>query len=237
MSALPARNDDMSFVDIAFSGEALRCDHSGVLYLPDHDTLVVSDLHLEKGAAFARRAMLLPPQDTAATLARLGAAIARHAPARVISLGDSFHDGVGAAHMPQMFRDSLLALMAGRDWIWIAGNHDPQPPSGLPGETVAEYRLGNLVFRHEPRSGPVDGEVAGHHHPAARVVVRGHAVRRACFVEDGNRFVMPAFGALTGAVDIASPALARLFDWTRINAYLIGRERIYAMPGRVICRR
>jgi DNA ligase-associated metallophosphoesterase len=237
MTALRFEQNTPTHVEIAFCGERLWCDYSGVLYLPDHDTLVVSDLHLEKGAAFARRNMLLPPWDTAATLGRLGAALARHEPARVISLGDSFHDGQGAAHMPGEFRDSLAALMNRREWIWIAGNHDPDPPQGLLGETVDEFALGRLVFRHQPRACPVNGEISGHLHPAARVVLRGQTVRRACFVEDGRRLVMPAFGALTGAVDIATPALARLFDWTRINAYFIGQQRIYAMPGRTLCRR
>lgn len=232
-----ARRSEGKTATIEVAGAALLFDRAGAVYWPDEDTLIVADLHLEKGSSLAGRGLLVPPYDSAATLAALGRLIAGYRPRRVIALGDSFHDGEGPDRLDDGAVTLLAGLMCGCDWIWIAGNHDPQPPSGLPGETVAEYRLGNLVFRHEPRSGPVDGEVAGHHHPAARVVVRGHAVRRACFVEDGNRFVMPAFGALTGAVDIASPALARLFDWTRINAYLIGRERIYAMPGRVICRR
>ena len=58
-------------VDTEVNGTAVTCDRSGVLYVPGSNALVVSDLHLEKGAAFARRGMLLPPYDTAATLARL----------------------------------------------------------------------------------------------------------------------------------------------------------------------
>lgn len=237
MTAALAEPIDTSGAAIVFAGERLLCDASGVLFLPDRRTLVVSDLHLEKGAAFARRRMHLPPWDTAATLARLSAALDRFAPARVISLGDSFHDGEGASAMPDVFRAALAAMMRGREWIWIAGNHDPDPPGGLDGETTDEVSLGALRFRHEPIAGRVAGEVAGHLHPAARVVLRGHSVRRACFVEDGNRLVMPAFGAYTGAVDIAAPHAARLFDWTRLTAYMLGRDRIYPMPGKHLSRR
>lgn len=228
---------DHGRAEFAFAGVQVACDHSGVLHLPQFDTLVVSDLHLEKGAAFARRRLLLPPWDTAATLARLAAAIARYNPVRIVSLGDSFHDGGGAAAMPEMFRASLLALMAGREWIWIAGNHDPLHPADLPGETMDAFALAGLVFRHEPSPRPRPGEISGHIHPAATVVLRGQAVRRACFVEDGVRLVMPAFGAFTGAADISAPRTAGLFDWTRLNAYLLGKDRIYAMPGRMLARR
>ena len=106
-------------VELNVNGAAVVCDRSGVLWLPGSATLVVSDLHLEKGAAFARRGMLLPPYDTAATLARLGAAIAGYAPRLVISLGDSFHDRSGSAHLPECYREQLRSLQRGRDWIWI----------------------------------------------------------------------------------------------------------------------
>ncbi len=117
---------------IAIAGERVVCDPRGVLYMPDMELLVVSDLHLEKGSSLARRGSLLPPYDTAATLHRLHAVIADFAPKRVISLGDSFHDGEGASRLPEIFRSRLEVLMEGRDWYWVAGNHDPSPPDGLP---------------------------------------------------------------------------------------------------------
>src|SRR5262249_27287872 len=64
-------------------GTGLVLDLAGVAYWPDESMLAVADLHLEKGSSFAARGMLLPPYDTAATLARLGRTIARHAPRMV----------------------------------------------------------------------------------------------------------------------------------------------------------
>ena len=40
---------------------ALVPDLSGALWLPEERTLVVADLHLEKGSAFAARGVFLPP--------------------------------------------------------------------------------------------------------------------------------------------------------------------------------
>jgi metallophosphoesterase superfamily enzyme len=82
---------------LAVAGATLVADCAGALYWPDESLLVVADLHLEKGSAFAARGVLLPPYDTAATLARLAMLIERYAPRLVIALGDSFHDGGGPA--------------------------------------------------------------------------------------------------------------------------------------------
>jgi uncharacterized protein len=75
--------------ETSLAGTACALDLSGALYLPDEDTLVVADLHLEKGSSFARRGSLLPPYDTRATLAILAAATARYTPRRIVALGDS----------------------------------------------------------------------------------------------------------------------------------------------------
>lgn len=216
-------------VDVAVNGTAVTCDRSGVLWLPDSGALVVSDLHLEKGAAHARRGMLLPPYDTAATLARLAVAIARYNPRLVISLGDSFHDRTGSKHLPDNYRDDLIALQRGREWSWIEGNHDPERPSGLEGGWCSELHVETLVFRHEPKYSMADGEVAGHLHPVARVVRRGKGVRRPCFASDGKRMLMPAFGSTTGGLELRHSAMRGLFDQKALVAHLLGRERIYSV--------
>ncbi len=222
--------------EIEIAGERAVCDQHGVLYFPELDLLAVSDLHLEKGAAYARRGSFVPPYDTAATLHRLQVVVAHYDPGMVISLGDSFHDGKGAAHMPDRFREQLTALMNGRDWFWVAGNHDPDAPEGLPGETVKELAIGNLVFRHEPSAVPVAGEIAGHLHPCARIVQRGRSVRRRCFASDGSRLIMPAFGSYTGSLNVLDRAYAGLFSWEAFMAYLLGARRIYPIAGSMLRR-
>jgi uncharacterized protein len=219
---------------ILIAGERVVCDRRGVLFAPELELLVVSDLHLEKGSSYARRGALLPPYDTATTLQHLAAVIDQYRPRRVISLGDSFHDGEGAARLPEIFRQALETLMAGRDWFWVAGNHDPQAPAGLPGETVSEIHVGGLSFRHEPSAIPVEGEIAGHLHPCARIVQRGRSVRRRCFASDGSRIVMPAFGAYTGSLNVLDRAYHGLFDWEKFRAYMLGSNRIFSIAGAML---
>ena len=230
------RRTDCPGVEMQLAGGTVVCDPSGVLYAPCERLLVVSDLHLEKGAAFARRGMMLPPYDTAATLSLLGAALDRYDPARVICLGDSFHDRHGAAFMPAMFREVLARLMTGRDWIWIVGNHDPEPPAFVGGETHETFGVGPWTFRHEPSPALRVGEVAGHLHPVAQVSAGGRSSRSACFASDGDRMIMPSFGVTTGGLNVLDRAFHGLFDPVRAKAYVIGLTQIYPIPFRSLCR-
>jgi hypothetical protein len=220
--------------EISVAGEAALCDRRGALYFPALDLLAVSDLHLEKGSSLARRGMLLPPYDTAATLLRLQAVIDHYRPRTVVSLGDSFHDGEGASRLPSAMRLDLSALMAGRDWFWVSGNHDPGPPAGLPGDTVEMLSVGRLTFRHEPTRKSPPGEIAGHLHPCARIVQRGRSVRRRCFASDGERIVMPAFGAYTGSLNVLDRAYAGLFKPEGLMAYMIGASKVFSIAGAML---
>jgi DNA ligase-associated metallophosphoesterase len=219
---------------IRIAGEAALADRRGALFVPAHRLLVVSDLHLEKGSSLARRGKLIPPYDSAATLALLGAVVAEYRPAAVVSLGDSFHDTGGAERLHSSLRTQLEALMTGRDWFWIAGNHDPDLPAGLPGNAVRELAVGALVFRHEPSPEAAPGEVAGHLHPCARIVQRGRSVRRRCFASDGSRMVMPAFGAYTRSLNVLDRAYAGLFRRERLTAYMVGADRVFTIPGALL---
>src|SRR4051812_22698937 len=118
---------------VTIAGVTMLADLSGALFWQDERLLVVSDLHLEKGSNYATRGVLLPPYDTAATLSRLAAVIARHDPRTVIALGDSFHDRDAHDRLSEPDRDAITALQVRRDWIWIAGNHDPALPDDLGG--------------------------------------------------------------------------------------------------------
>ncbi len=199
-----ARVSKVAIADVTF-----LADLSGALFWQEQRLLVVSDLHLEKGSSFAARGVLLPPYDTVATLSRLAAVIARHDPRMVIALGDSFHDRDAHERLSAPDREALSAMQARRDWIWIAGNHDPALPSDLGGVVANEVAIGNIMFRHEPTG--ASGEIAGHLHPKARIATRGRAMERRCFACDGERAVMPAFGAYTGGLSIRDPAFAKIF--------------------------
>jgi uncharacterized protein len=216
---------------LLLAGVTLLADPAGALYWPDEKLLVVADLHLEKGSAFAKRGVLLPPYDTATTLARLFRLIERYAPRLLIALGDSFHDDDGPVRMAGADRAALAALQHGRDWVWIDGNHDPDLAGGIGGDFADVLALGPLTFRHEPSGDGCDGEVAGHLHPVARVAQRGRAVSRRCFAGDDRRLVMPAFGAYAGGLNVRDRAIFSLFGTLAFTAHMLGSSRLYALTA------
>ncbi|CAN7340170.1 ligase-associated DNA damage response endonuclease PdeM [Brevundimonas sp. LjRoot202] len=218
---------------VSIEGEPCVLRRSGALWVLNHRTLIAADLHLEKGSAFAARGQMLPPYDSRATLDRLEAEIDALQPAAVVLLGDSFHDSKSIGRMAADDKARLDRLAAGRDWIWLEGNHDIAALAGsldtLTGEVVETLSLGSLRLIHEPRPGDRPGEIAGHLHPAARVAAYGRGVRRSCFVTDGRRAILPAFGAFTGGLDVRDPAIAGLFGDPPMAAAL-GKDRVHALP-------
>jgi DNA ligase-associated metallophosphoesterase len=217
---------------IDVNGETLLLDACGAAFARAHGTLIFSDLHFEKGSSYARGRQFLPPYDTASTLLRMARAIDRHRPSRVIALGDSFHDANAADRLGPEERGMLEAMGGLAAFVWITGNHDPHPPAWLGGEIAETWRMGGLVFRHEPRAELEPGEVAGHLHPCASVAKWGRSVRRRCFVSDGLRLVLPSFGAYTGGLDVGEAAISSLFAGP-FHAYMLGQSRVYAIPRRV----
>ena len=217
--------------EIAVAGTALFADFAGAIFWPEQSLLAVADLHLEKGSSFAKKGVLLPPYDTAATLASLARVLAHYQPRVVVALGDSFHDGDGPARIADEDRAELKRLQRGRDWIWIAGNHDPSPAQDIGGSFADMLAVDTLVFRHEPSPQGTECEIAGHLHPLARVSRRGRSVSRRCFASDGKRLVMPAFGAYAGGLNVRHRAFRQVFGTLAFTAHMLGDSRLYAVAA------
>lgn len=208
-------------------------DLSGALWLPDERTLVVADLHLEKGSAYAARGIFLPPYDSTATLTALAAAILRHAPLRVIALGDSFHDREAETRISERDLATLRRLQAGRDWLWVTGNHDPQISLMMGGDMADSIDLAGVTLRHEPDACEIGFEIAGHLHPAAKVRMRGRALRRRCFALSARRCVMPAMGAYAGGLNLRDAAFRPLLG-QGFSAHLLGDARLFRIDPRLL---
>ncbi|MCQ9155601.1 ligase-associated DNA damage response endonuclease PdeM [Acidomonas methanolica] len=218
----------MNTAPLVLGGARLLLDPSGALFWPEESLLVVADLHLEKGTAFDRHGLILPPWDSVETLAALEDAIERHAPARLLALGDSFHDAGGWARLDRTLKARLLAIAAQVETVWLSGNHDPEPNPELPGHRAMIASAGPFVFRHEASVDRADEqiEISGHFHPKARMRLRGQLIARACFIADKRRVILPAFGAYTGGLDVSDPAIAGLFP-RGATIFMRGRHNVY----------
>ena len=200
-----------SSIPIIFAGLALTLDHSGAAWLSAERTLIVSDLHLEKGSNAAARGRLIPALDSHDTLARLRPVVEAYQPARVVCLGDSFHDGRAGERMAEADRRALAWLCASvKEWVWIGGNHDPEAPEFCDGERRGDLRIEGVILHHEPNAVRVTPEIAGHFHPKASVPAAGRRFSGRCFCISDDLLIMPAFGAYTGGLNCGAHELRSL---------------------------
>jgi DNA ligase-associated metallophosphoesterase len=221
---------------ISMCGKSLIADSTGAIYWPAEAALLVADLHLEKASAGARRGALLPPYDTRETLIRLAEAIDRYQPRRVIALGDSFHDAGAAQRIGADDLERLKILQEDREWIWLSGNHDRGIAAQFGGRIGDEIKLAGITLRHEPLRVAATHEIAGHMHPAAKLSLYGTSIRRPCFVGNGRRIIMPAFGAFTGGLNVLDDAFLPLFGNGGMAVWMLGQEGPYAVASRLLSR-
>ncbi len=213
-------------VPFSFAGQELRLVQGRALFWPRENALLVADLHLEKASFFAGHGQMLPPYDSRETLERLAMAVRETGARRVFCLGDNFHDAHGAVRLEPYAAGMLAALERALDWVWIAGNHD-----GAGGAVLNELAIGGLMLRHRARPGEHRPELSGHFHPRLNVSVRGRRIARPCAVRSEHRLILPAFGALTGGMDAASPEiLAAMQPAAMIDALASARGKLVEYP-------
>lgn len=208
---------------INVAGESVHLRSAGTLWVPQFSTLVVADLHLEKGSAYAMGGQLLPPYDTRDTLERLATEIRTLNPQRLVLLGDSLHDMDAVNRVARDDAHAIRQLARSLELKWISGNHDPDGGAPFGGQSVETLNLGRLKLCHEPKSGEAFGEVAGHLHPCAKLRGSGITIRQRCFITDGQRLILPAFGSYTGGLNVLDEAFSGLFV-CQPDIYLTGRK-------------
>ena len=219
--------------EVTLAGARLMALPSGALHWPARGLLAAADLHLGRAARDARGGgALLPPYEARETLTRLAGDLQRTGARTLVLLGDSFDSEAAAAELDAAAHEALMTLAAGRRVIWIAGNHDPGPV-GLPGTHMADWRAGSLSFRHIADPAAPAGEMSGHYHPKLRLSRAGRPLSRRCFLTDGRRMILPAYGAYAGGLHageapltalIARPATA-ILTGTRARPVRLGRSR------------
>ena len=220
---------NMSAVALSFAGHEFVPLASGALYWPAKNALFVADLHLEKASWYATRQQFLPPYDSEATLADLIDTLDATGAGCVWCLGDSFHDAGGPERLAPSARTALRALTHGLDWVWVTGNHDHEVARAFGGRVMREASIGGIALRHEADPADAGFEISGHFHPKLRLRVRGRGIVRRCFAVTATKIVLPAFGALTGGLDVGDPVLARALGGP-VTALVPTAERLLRFP-------
>ena len=213
-----------------FGGEQFEIAGEAAIYWRAQHALLVSDLHLEKASAFALSGQMLPPYDSVSTLDDISVLCRKYKPAKIISLGDNFHDDDGEHRLAESAAAMLVDLACDTEWIWITGNHDRAVSGVWGGKAFDELTLSGITLRHEAERGDPNPEISGHFHPKFRQVLRGRMVARRCFVKTPRKMIMPAFGALTGGLDVQDVAILKACDLTNgeVAEALVATQTGYA---------
>ena len=219
----------MPSVALSFAGHAFAPQPCGALFWPARAALLLADLHLEKASFYGVHGQFLPPYDSIDTLTCLIDAVAATGARRVICLGDSFHDVGGVDRLADAARATLRRLTSDLDWLWITGNHDDSAAAALGGRVAVAAHVDGIMLRHEALPGDAAYEISGHFHPKLRLTVRGRRIVRRCFAVTPTKLVLPAYGALTGGLDITDPAFARAIGGP-LSAVVATRDRLLRFP-------
>lgn len=213
-----------------FGGQRFIALADRALYWPAQRALIVADLHFEKGSAFAANGQHLPPYDSHDILSRLLILVEQTQAQQIFCLGDSFHDKNAAARMAPDISQRLSALAAERHICWIAGNHDGLSGSAWGGSITEEAVLNDIVLRHESLPHDPRPEISGHYHPKLRFAMHGRSLSRPCFLMGHKRLMLPAFGSLTGGMDVHSVEIMRLFGRNDYQAMIVAGEELLRFP-------
>ncbi len=218
-------------VPFSFANQEFALVQGRALFWARENALLVADLHLEKASYFARFGQMLPPYDSRETLERIALAIRETGARRVFTLGDNFHDAAGADRLEPYAAGMLAALTRATDWVWITGNHDSGSHAAPGGTELAELAVSGLLLRHEALPGETQSELSGHFHPKLRITARGRNITRPCAVLSKRKLILPAFGALTGGMDAADPAIiAAMQPAAAVDAVLSARGQLVQYP-------
>lgn len=208
---------------------AIVFDYRKAAFLPDCETLLVADLHFEKGSYLqAIGGAPLPTYDTPDTLQRLADLVDIYRPKHVAALGDSFHDIHAGDRMSRTDFDGVNDMVSRVPrFTWILGNHDPDIPRGLIGDQEDHIECGGFLLTHLPTA-PFSGDgvnICGHLHPKVRIKTRRSRVSAPCWAASRERIIMPSFGTFTGGLDVEHEAIA---------SELVGDRAYFATAGQAV---
>jgi DNA ligase-associated metallophosphoesterase len=183
-------------------------DSRKVAFLPHSQSLLVADMHFEKGSYLREVGRsVLPAYDTHDTIERLCAIVTDYNPKRIIALGDSFHDIKADERLSPQASDKLSSLVTdAREFIWVLGNHDPDIPQAVKGAREDHFQDGQFLLTHHPYTLEHGVNICGHYHPKAKISSKLGSVSAPCFAVSDACIILPSFGTFTGGLYVSDPA-------------------------------
>ena len=169
------------------------------IHLPDHDMLLIADLHFGKVEHFRKNGIGIPSGTSDKDYDKLRKLILKMKAKDVIFLGDLFHSDFNNAWFG--FQKLIKELKDYRFHL-VMGNHDIMDIDKYKNLKVChQMEVGNLILTHEPLDVIIEDKynLCGHIHPGVKL--RGKAkqnLRLPCFYFGKHTGILPAFGSFTG---------------------------------------
>ncbi len=187
------------FAEIEFMASSLK-----TLYHAASKTVFISDCHFGKATHFRNNHIPIPPGAALPDYKNLISVIHHYQPTTCIFLGDLFHSTYNAEWelVTELFRHFNKT-----NFILVIGNHDilniqRYKDAGIAVSSSILFE-NKILLSHEPVKDTNKPNLYGHIHPG--YIIHGKARQIAslpCFYMHKNQLIMPAFGTLTGHVNM-----------------------------------
>ncbi len=177
---------------------------SRVLYWPDQNLLVVSDLELGKAERFLYGGLTRRSQAQWEDLVRLTKLCRKFQVEHLMILGDFIHSPHGVTEeIVQDFSDFLLRIDS--DVTLICEDQDRGAIKLLGAlfpkmEMLYQWQIGSFIFQHKPPTVTPDETCfhwCGHQHPVVEVREGDRTLHWPCFVINSNVGILPAYSSLS----------------------------------------
>ena len=211
---------------VSIEREQLTLLPSSAIWWPARSALLVSDLHIGKGATFRVESVPLPAGSSEQTLSKLSRLLDETGALKLYMLGDFWHAKQGRTERIHSLISEWRSRHSSVEVVLVEGNHDRRSgalPTELAIETVSDLVAGPFVLKHHPEEDSRGYVLCGHVHPAVRLVGQGRQVTRLPAFVFGERVgILPAFGEFTGAATVYPEAGDRVFVVTGEDVVEVG---------------
>lgn len=204
-------------------------DQSGLLFIEQTKTIIISDIHLGKGTSMNKKGNYLPPYEVIETINKLKKKIEYYSPLRIISLGDSFHDKFSILNMNKSDISEIKKITSKVQFIWINGNHDQNiiGKNKVGGIFLDILKEEKIIYKHIRTNifKKYEFEFTGHFHPKFLFKINNSSYFYKCFVLTKNFCILPSFGTYTGGLDIRNNVFKKIIN-DNANIIILGKNKM-----------
>jgi len=218
----------MHYKDVFFANQDFSIFPNGELYWQNKKTLIISDLHFEKGSFFSETRQFIPPFDTIETLRQLSKFIDDYPVEMIIFLGDLVHDKFAFQRMTGEAKEIFFEILKNINCTLTIGNHDDTSFLKDIGLNLTEnIIIDDICFSHHPT---IDKKfsVFGHYHPKVKLKINSRGIWTSCFIANKEKLLMPSYGYFTGGLSIKSLEIQKLFE-PEYEVYPLTKEKVYKL--------